>query len=298
MRLLAFSALFCILAQPGLASEPNEGAIRLLARTKYAIVFGVPTAGNTAEHVAALIDESVPRIANTLDVADRRPVTAAVYLDRHAFAEATGVPIDSHVVGLATFPAGVIHIDGGELFAAIERVVPHEVCHIMIARALGPAFDTLPLWAHEGIAEYGAGERAAQVDPVWMKALGRGISLEVEELDETIRGRGRNSGLAYAQSTSLVNFLVDTHGEAVIAKLLHSLPQTRDFGESLVEVTGWSIEELEARWRRSVSRRWRWVVLFDSPITIYTLMVMLFLIGLARYLRKRRQRQDIFEEDW
>ncbi len=270
----------------------------LLVTSRHARVTGRLEAYETARAVAALIDEAVPRIAPVVATSDLRPVPAQVYLDRRAFVEATGIPAESRVVGLATFPSEVVHIDATGLLTAIERVVPHEVGHVMMARALGPALPALPVWLNEGIAEYLAGERAAQVDPVWVQALARGSALQLSELDAAINERGQTAGLAYAEAASIVNFLVAQHGEGVIAELLGSLAQTRDVEVALREVTGWGSAELESAWRSSVVRRWRWPLLIRSPVLIYGLMAVLFLIGLARHLRERRRRQEMLAEDW
>ncbi len=299
MRTSVLCLLIGLLAAPGLGAQPaGEKRPRVLVRSAYATVSGLAGAEEVAYEVAALIDECVPRIARILGTREVQAIPATIYLDRREFVQATGVPPRSRVVGLATFPPGMVHIDGTGLLAAIEKVVPHEVGHVLVARTLGPALPALPTWLNEGIAEYVAGETAAQVDPVWVRAVGRGASLELAELDGAIRERGDRAGLAYAESASLVNFLVAERGEGAISGLLRSLAATRDFEISLREVTGWQTEELEVAWRQSVVRRWRWPLLLQSPVVLYGAMVVLFLIGVARYLRQRRRRQEMVEQDW
>ncbi|MDH4180315.1 MAG: hypothetical protein OEV33_07365, partial [Armatimonadota bacterium] len=140
VRNAALYILLSVLGAPALAGEPlSEERPRILVRSAYAVVGGMANAEDVAYEVAAIIDECTPRIAPVVGAADLRPVPTAIYLDRKDFIEATGMPPRSRVVGLATFPAGVIHIDGTELLASIEKVVPHEVGHVMVARALGPA---------------------------------------------------------------------------------------------------------------------------------------------------------------
>ena len=299
VRNAALYILLGLLGAPALAGEPLvEDRPRILVRSAYAVVGGMANAEDVAYEVAAIVDECTPRIALVVGAADLRPVPAAIYIDRKAFIDATSMPPRSRVVGLATFPAGVIHIDGTGLLASIEKVVPHEVGHVMVARALGPALPALPTWFNEGAAEYVAGETAAQVDPVWVRAVGRGSSLDLAELDAAISERGDEAGLAYAESASIVNFLVAERGETVIADLIRSLARTRDFETSLQEVIGWRTSELESTWRRAVVRRWRWPLLFQSPVVLYGVMVLLFLIGLVRYLRERRRRQEMPEREW
>ncbi len=291
--ILAFLALT---AAQALAA--GERSPQILVETEYARVAGEAQARETAVRVAAAVDEAVPRIAPFVRTRDLRPVRAYVYLDRESFRRAAGLPRRSAVVGLATFPEETIHIDGTGLLASIERIVPHEVAHIMVGRALGPALPSLPLWANEGIAEYLAGERASRVDPVALQAIGQGRALDLADLDSALQARDDHTALAYAQSASLVNFLVARRGEPVIGDLLAALQHTRDFDSALHQAAGLHVPDLESAWRASLARRWRWPLLFHSGVPILVLMLVLFLIGLVRYYLRRRRRQDMGEQDW
>lgn len=287
-------ALTC--AEEANAAAPREAG--QLAYGRYARVSGQPGAEEAARRVAVLMDHSVPRIAALVGASDLRPLPAVVYRDRRQFVAATGLPPQSPVVGLATFPPGIIHVDGAGRLASLEKVVPHEVAHVLIARVVGPALPALPRWLNEGIAEFVAGRRAAQVDPVTLAAVGRGQSLPLADLDESFGAGGEAGRLAYAESASLVNFLVDQRGTSVIPALLAALRQHRDFAPALQQTTGWTAAELEAAWRQSVARRWRWPLLLQSPALPFGLMLLLFIAGLLRYLRERRRRQERPDTNW
>jgi hypothetical protein len=297
VRNVALLLALGLLACPARAQAPEE-APRVLSRTTYAQVLGHPDAQGVAGRVAAAVDEAVPRIAPLVGAQDLSPVQAYVYQDRERFRRATGLPRQSTIVGIATFPEEVIHIDGTGLLASIEKIVPHEVGHVMTARALGPAVLALPRWANEGIAEYVAGERAAQVDPVALRAIGSGSVLHMRDLDDAIRAGGDSAGLAYAQSASLVNFLVAERREPVIADLLAALRETGDFEPALQRSAGFSLPDLESAWRGSLSRRWRWPMLFHSGAPVLLLMLVLFIAGLIRHLIERRRRKEMPEQDW
>lgn len=201
-------------------------------------------------------------------------------------------------MGLATFPAGAIHVDGTGRLASIERVVPHEVAHVMVARALGPQLGALPRWLNEGIAEYAAGEQASQVDPETLRAVGRGEFLPLSHLDDALQGGGRPQSLSYAEAASVVHFLVAEKGERVIAELLAAVREQGDAPRAVNQITGWSEAELQAAWRRSVARRWRWPLLLQSPVLPFGLMVLIFIAGYLRYRRQRKRRQEQPESDW
>ncbi|MFB3882510.1 MAG: peptidase MA family metallohydrolase [Armatimonadota bacterium] len=293
-------AALILLALTGLpqasgASLEEAGAVQ----SGYAQVVADPPVRSKAPEVAALINETVPRVAAVVGATDLQPIAVYLHADRRSMLEGTGVPLESEVVGLTSFRSGTIQLDGSERLAKLTKVVPHEVAHVLVARLLGPqALPALPLWVSEGISEYAAGTEASQVDPIWVRALSEGESLRVAELDEAIAAHGDGAGLAYAEAASLVRFLVAKRGEGVISELLRSLRLTHDFGAALRETAGWSVDELEEAWRGETIRQWRWPLLFESQAVWFGLMVLLFLAGLARYLRERRRRQESAEEDW
>ena len=53
-------------------------------------------------------------------------------------------------------------------------------------------------------------------------------------------------GVAYAEAASLVDFLVQQHGEGAIAGVLRALRQGADFPSALRRVTGLTPEQFEA----------------------------------------------------
>jgi hypothetical protein len=284
------------LSTAALAASP--AALPRLIASQYAQVNAEPSARKVATRVAALIDESVPRIAPLVGTRDLRPIPTFVYLDRAEFEAAAPMAAHTPVVGVASYPPGVIHIDGSGRLASIEKVVPHEVAHVMVGRAMGPALPALPTWVNEGVAEYAAGERASQVDPVTLQAVGRGESLPLSELDRSFERGGAGRSLAYAEAASVVNFLVAARGPRVIADLLSVTRRQGDFESAVKQVTGWSNQELESAWRRSVARRWRWPLLLGSPAVPFGLMLLIFIVGYLRYRRERRRRQEMEERDW
>jgi len=282
----------------GLPCSPVGLGAPLLKETRYAQVSGEAPARDLAPRVAELIDGAVPRIAPLVGAGRLAPVPAVVYLDRRDFAAATGIPARAGVVGLATFPAGAVHIDGTGSLVAIEKVVPHEVAHVLVGRALGAALEALPAWVNEGIAEYAAGEQASQVDPVTLEAIGRGAWLPLSQLDARLRDQAGPDPLAYAEAASVVHFLVSQRGEPVIAALLSRLRQRGDFESALEQATRWNSQQLESAWRLSVARRWRWPLLLRSPAVPFALMLLIFILGYIRYRRERRRRQEMPERDW
>ena len=282
-------ALLVCCAAPAL----RAASLPVLATSRYAVIAGDPGARALAREVATLVDEAVPKAARITGATELRPVQALVYRDRIRFSAATGVPRDNPTVGLALFPSQTIYIDGSGVFASIRRVVPHEVGHVLIWRALGPEAGAIPRWFNEGLAEYIASPTPAYVDPAALAALRQGGTTSVSNLEEAFQDP-RTVTAAYAESSSLVSFLVARKGEAVLPRLLRALRETGDFPHALRQTAGLSVDDLDQQWQQWVRRRW-WLMLPDLNLVLWFVMAVLLVIAVIRVVRERRRRQEELE---
>ena len=102
-------------------------------------------------------------------------------------------------------------------------------------------------------------------------------------------------GPAYAESASLVEYLVRRSGEGVIAKVLGELREGADFPTALHVASGLTPSELEAAWLASM--RARWLFAPDLNTLLWLGMVVLLFIAFVRMLRQRRRKQDEAETE-
>ncbi len=288
-RSLARFLLLALLLLP-LPAQAAPAQVHVTGR--YSLVLAPDRA--SAEEVASLIDRAVPRAAQLTGATDLTPIRALVHPDRPRFSAATGAARGGRVVGLAVFPSQVIHLDGSGVFASVRRVVPHEVGHVLVYRAVGPGVARLPRWVNEGIAEYVARSAPAYVDPAAMLALRGGGTLPLAELDAAF-GREDTVDTAYAESASLIEFLVARSGQDSIASLLQALRVGEDFPPALAHVTGLTPEAFQAAWGKWVRPRTR--PLPDLTMLLWLAMVVLLFLAFLRMLRERRRPEREMEEE-
>jgi hypothetical protein len=150
------------------------------------------------------------------------------------------------------FSTIAIGISPGELDWG-KRALVHELTHLVVHQATFSPYGQLPLWLDEGLATYNEGE----LDPVFRSCL-EGAILE----DELISVRSLCSPfsayyeiacLSYAQSYSLVEYLLDNYGQDKMLDLLTILKQGSTYDEALTEVYGFDIDGLDARWRGALA---------------------------------------------
>jgi len=134
-----------------------------------------------------------------------------------------------------------------------KRALVHELTHLVVHQATFSPYGQLPLWLDEGLAMYSEGE----LDPVLRSYLEEAISedelISVRSLCSPFSAYSEKARLSYAQSYSLVVYLLDNYGQDSMLDLLTILKQGSTYDEALTEVYGFDIDGLDARWRGTLS---------------------------------------------
>jgi hypothetical protein len=132
----------------------------------------------------------------------------------------------------------------------IERQVPHEVAHLMLHQALGPTgYAQLPAWLNEGIAS----TAELYSDPLQKDLLDvanrSNTLIPFYSLCAGFPQDGFSSRLAYAQSASFVNYLLQTYNSVGFGLLVDSYASNPDCLAAPFESFGKDLIALDADWR-------------------------------------------------
>ena len=129
----------------------------------------------------------------------------------------------------------------------LRRILYHEYAHVLI-RAL--ARNHVPLWLNEGLAQWAAGETTIHLEA--RLAQGEKI-IPFSRFEKSFAGLSpAEVSLAYRQSLSLTNFLIEHFGEAQIIELLKDLGEGVPFdkaGERILATWGGNMNGLVQAWQ-------------------------------------------------
>jgi hypothetical protein len=130
-----------------------------------------------------------------------------------------------------------------------ERAIAHELTHIVAGRATFSCVDSTPIWFAEGLAMHFEGEP----DPPYVQILNDAIRanslLSVRELSSIFSGNPDLARQSYAQSLSLVTYLIEVQGSEKLLALLDQFKQGSSEDKALEAVYGFNRDGLEAAWR-------------------------------------------------
>lgn len=134
-----------------------------------------------------------------------------------------------------------------------KRAIAHELTHLVIHQMTLNPYNRLPTWLSEGLAMYNEGP----LGPEYLSLLAQGIAEEslisVRSLSSPFSAYAEQSILSYAQSYSLVEFLIHEYGQAKMLELLNTFRKGSGYDEALEQVYGFDMDGLDALWRERVA---------------------------------------------
>ena len=207
-----------------------------------------------------------------------------------------------HVI-LAILPEG----NKGE----VGRVIPHEISHQLLYQATMNPFNGPPTWLDEGLAvlvQDGGNEGfPAQVED----AAEKGRLFSVRALNSSFPYDPADAALAYAESLSIVRFIIDHFGGDKLAAVIAAYRDGVSHDEALMKGLSVDIDGLDRLWKESLDypgdqprgtgttgHDSRWTDFFGTGLASGVLVILIALLavglfGLTAGRRTRRPAQHL-----
>jgi hypothetical protein len=133
-----------------------------------------------------------------------------------------------------------------------KRTQAHELTHVLVGQLTFSCLSDIPTWLQEGLAVYGEGGSDAPSQKQFDEAVKDDMLLPVRSLSGGFSEDPSKADISYAQSYSLVKFLIEKYGQVKMLDLLRALRDGATVDEALQQVYGFDIEGFEDAWRAEV----------------------------------------------
>ncbi|MFC1713284.1 peptidase MA family metallohydrolase [Candidatus Poribacteria bacterium] len=259
---------------------------------------------NAAREILKLSESFYPRVTTDIGYKPERKIRIWFCRTQREFNMAVAAPIQDWAAG-AAYPlrARIVVRDPAyvkDRRINLERLVKHEITHVVFGLYLSKNIKNVPRWFSEGLAMYEAGEWSyAQYWTMLTASLGNSI-IPFYELAEDFPWSEGQARMAYAQSCSIVTFIAKRYGEDALRQCIALLAEGRGIDEALAGSTGWGLVGLERRWLKSIKGRYKWISFIGSWVVLWSVAV---LILVAAYWRRKVKNRRIIqqweeEEEW
>jgi len=168
-----------------------------------------------------------------------------------------------------------------------KRAVAHELTHLVIHQMTLNPYNDLPTWLDEGLAMHTEGVLGLEYTAYLNKAIAEKSLISVRSLSSPFSAYAGQSYLSYAQSYSLVDFLISKYGQAKILELLLTFRQGSSYDGALEKVYGFDMDGLDTLWQdyvtmpaaQSIEEKERYPALIGTLPALAT--ALLLTLGLA-----------------
>jgi Peptidase MA superfamily len=196
-------------------------------------------------------ETAVANVSRLLGVTETEPIDFFIYADTASFYDVLGPGTRENVGGVA-FP------DIRTLLANIGPnavddpwvgiVIPHELTHLVFGTATANPYHAPPHWFNEGLAVYlSQGYSSSDKDAV-SGAAGSGSLMPLSALDGQFPTAGDRFSLAYSESVSAIDYLIRSHGQVALVKLIKSYAGGVTDDEAFSAALGVDVRGFETAW--------------------------------------------------
>jgi len=210
-----------------------------------------------AQELMATAQEALVRLTEDTGAYLEKPVKAYIYASARHLQGSLIYP-QEWTGGVAFTRHGIIAIGiAPDKLDWGKRAMTHELTHLVIHQVIFNPYNDLPNWLDEGVAMYNEGVLSPQFATRLNKAIAEDSLISVRSLSSPFSAHAEQSILAYGQSYSLVEFLINNYGSDKMLKLLNTFRQGSSYDGALGKVYGFDMDGLDTRWRDYVTEQYQ-----------------------------------------
>lgn len=197
---------------------------------------------------------TVDKIKVTYGVENVTPIRIWVYNSKKDFTATQQGNSSDWVAGTA-FPQ--LHVilailpEGNQ--REVGRVVPHEISHQLLYQATKNPFNGPPTWFDEGLAVLNQDNGNEDFPAMVKDAAAKGHLFSIRALNSNFPYDPADAALAYAESYSVVRFIIETYGQDKLAAIIAAYRDGVSHDEALRRGIGVDLNELDRLWKQSLN---------------------------------------------
>jgi len=227
-----------------------------------------------ANEIMLAVQQALARLAEDTGAYLRESVKIYVYADAQDLRGAMIFP-QEWTGGVAFTRYGIIAIGIAPYNLSWgRRAIAHELAHLVIHRMTLNPYNDLPTWLDEGLAMYTEGALGAGFSTYLERAITDNNLISVRSLASPFSVYTEKSYLSYAQSYSLVEFLITSYGQGRMLELLNTFKEGSSYDGALNRVYGFDMDGLDSLWQDYITGQYQGAGVATtrvSPVIIGTL---------------------------
>jgi hypothetical protein len=210
-----------------------------------------------ADELMAACQQALERLAKDTGVYPEKPISLYIYASTGDLQGAMIFP-QEWTGGVAFTEYGIIAIGipPNELDWG-KRALAHELGHMVTHQITFSPYGAilLPVWLDEGLAMHAEGKPDPYLQSWLKKAITQQKLISVRSLSSPFSAIPEEAYISYAESQSLVEFLIQNYGKDKMLYLLNLLKEGNTCDEALTKVYGFNQDGLDKLWQEYITEQ-------------------------------------------
>ena len=195
-------------------------------------------------------------IASNTGATPNQTVNISVYTsDQDYIASVLGVPEWSGGVELSQYNSIFVVINPGSLSSDLPAVA-HELTHVVVGQITSNPYNSIPFWLNEGLAvhiQFTGLTLPSQFTSALSTAIASNTLISVRSLSDPFSAYPDQANLSYAESVSVVTYLINQYGSTKMNQLLDTFQRGSTYDGALETVYGFNMDGLFTQWKAWVA---------------------------------------------
>jgi hypothetical protein len=212
-----------------------------------------------ARELMSAVQQALVRLARDTGASPQKPVELYIYANQQDFLGALTHPMGwEGGVNFSRYPIMAIGISLDNI-AWGKTTIAHELTHLVINQMTLNPYSDLPNWLSEGLAMYNENEGllGPEFNFYLTQAIAKNSLISVQSLSSPFSANDEEAYLSYAESYSLVEFLIASYGQGKMLELLNTFRQGSSYDGALKKVYGFDMGGLDSLWRDYVTEKFQ-----------------------------------------
>lgn len=264
----------------------NQNGVNFISN-KYFDIYFPPEKQNIGEIVSDYSLSEIERVARNLHMDKLERIRISI-MDEREFNKTYGTILPEWGVGFAIPSQNLILLKFPSSFSNPPRlkfIVGHEIAHILIHRKAETAIHR---WFDEGTAIYLSRELTFMDEIKLSTAVLLKKIIPLENLEKNFPYSGEQAQLAYIESVSAVNYLVEQYGPYIIDQILTESNRSQSFEDGFLIATKMDVNIFELEWQGYLRKRFKITLLLKPNLLFLIIAIFVIILGIMTKLKRRR----------
>lgn len=189
------------------------------------------------------------------------------------------IPEWSQAIALTKEKIIILKIESADDIIRSPEILIHEIVHIFFEDRV--PHQRIPIWLHEGIAQYLSGYEMTINDRIHLaNALVSNNIISLTAMDTLFTFNHVKAHLAYLEALTAIKFIVKKHGVEVLKLLIQNFNKNVSINEAFKNSLGYDFIDFEIYWYEDLQSHNRWLIIlnFENILWISIILLAIFVI--------------------